>query len=92
MAKKINSGIIKIWASRTKDDLTWLNMFMLVYLTIQSGFVVKWWHVLLFLIFLIVRTVWDHKKVIPQQIDFWLGQSKMLKQIQEDIKSIKGKA
>ncbi len=86
MAKKINSGIFKVWASRTKDDLTWLNMFMLVYLTLQSGFVVKWWHVILFIVFLIARTIWDHKKVIPQQIDFWLGQSKIIKEIQEQLK------
>jgi len=91
MTKKINSGIFKIWLSRTKDDMAWLNVIMLVYLTIQSGFVIKWWHVVLFLVFLIARTVWDHKKVIPQQIDFWLEQSKMLKRIQEDIKQIKDK-
>lgn len=81
MAKKINSGIFKIWASRTKDDLTWLNIIMLVYLTIQSGFVVEWWHPIALVVFLVLRTIWDHKKVIPEQIDYWLSRSEIIKNI-----------
>lgn len=86
MAKKINSGIFKIWADRTKNDWSYLSFAMLVYITIQSGFVWEWWHVILFVVWNIVRTIWDHKKVIPQQIDFWLGQSKIIKEIQEQLK------
>ena len=87
--KKINSGILKIWASRTKDDLTWLNLFMLVYLTLESGFIIKWWHPVVLIVFLVLRTIWDHKRVIPQQIDFWLSQSKLLTKAFKQIDNIK---
>ena len=66
-------------------------MLMLAYLTLSSGFVVKWWHVLLFIAFLITRTVWDYKRVMHQQIDFWLNQSKLIKEIHADIKEIKAR-
>ena len=88
MAKKINSGIFRVWLDRTKNDMTYLNLVMLIYLTIKSGFVVEWWHIVLFILFVIFRTIWDHKKVIPQQMDFWLMQSSVLKDVFSKIDKI----
>ena len=89
--KKINSGIFRVWADRTKNDLSYLQIMATAYIAIKVGFVFEWWHVIAFVLFIIGRTVWDHKKVIPQQIDFWLNQSKIVKEIREDIKQIRGK-
>ena len=85
MTKKINSGIFRVWLDRTKNDVTYLNLVMLVYLTIKSGFVIEWWHIAVFILFVILRTIWDHKKVIPEQMDFWIGQSKTLTDVFKKI-------
>ena len=88
MAKKINMGILKIWLDRTRADIAFLNLVMLAYLTLKSGFVVEWWHIVLFVLLNIIRTYLDHKKIMPQQIDFWLKQSRYLNEIKKKVDDI----
>ena len=85
MAKKINMGILKIWLDRTRADIAFLNLIMLIYITIKSGFVIEWWHIVLFVLFNIIRTYLDHKKIMPQQIDFWLRQSRILMDLKKKV-------